>query len=224
MWYASRGAATLAATLALYAIWFVARHAPRSICVLIVALAVAPFVLIAAPDLLAGGQRSALSRYLTPSLIAAQLAVAYLLSAMIGSCGRTRISGMVLAGLLLSGGAVSDLIISQTTTWRNKGSQQFIEMAGTINAAPAAPVLVDASLSRGHVIALSRYLHPQVRIEFACGEGDSAGSATAASDGPPLWLVGFESSQQRRGFESPGGSSRLVCDMFPPLWRLERSS
>jgi uncharacterized membrane protein len=220
LWYASRGAAALGAALALWALWFVSRRAPRAVAALILALAIVPFVAIAGPDVLLGGQRSAVSRYLTPSLIGAQLAVAYSLAAQIRSPRwSARVAGIALASAIIIAGIASDLIILQTDTWRNKGGQRFIEMAEIVNRADAAPfILADATVARGHVISLCRYLRPDVRIEFLA----PARPLPASEPVSAVFLFG-PAPDYRRTLESSGFSLERAIDMYPPLWGVVRS-
>jgi uncharacterized membrane protein len=62
----------------IYALYFLCRRTPERISWFIVLLVGIPFLALALPDLIVGGQRSLRVRYLFPSFLGIQLAIAYL--------------------------------------------------------------------------------------------------------------------------------------------------
>ncbi|NEP56542.1 MAG: hypothetical protein F6K31_05895 [Symploca sp. SIO2G7] len=61
-----------------YAIYFLYRHTPQQVWLLILTMILANILPLILPDLIFGGQRSASTRYFIPALLGIQLAVAYL--------------------------------------------------------------------------------------------------------------------------------------------------
>ncbi|NER21806.1 MAG: hypothetical protein F6J96_14140 [Symploca sp. SIO1C2] len=61
-----------------YAIYFLFRHTPQQVWLLILTMILANILPLIVPDLIFGGQRSASTRYFIPGLLGIQLAVAYL--------------------------------------------------------------------------------------------------------------------------------------------------
>lgn len=98
------------------------RHTPRQTWLLVGLLLVVPFAVLAIPDVLFGGSRSRITRYVLPSLAFAQVAVSYLVT----SCWHRSAKRMVrwgaqgLAVLLLTVGILSCAISLQAEMWWNK--------------------------------------------------------------------------------------------------------
>jgi uncharacterized membrane protein len=124
-----------------------------------------PFLILVLPDLLIGGKRSAVSRYLISCYPGVQLAVAYLLAVKIQH-GRRIWRGIM---LLLMGGAIASCSVSAfSDTWWNKDLSYFnSEIVRRINATPS-PVVIseigDDFTNTGDLISMSYLFHKDVKL------------------------------------------------------------
>jgi uncharacterized membrane protein len=116
-------------------------------------------------DLILGGQRSVVFRYLIPSYLGVQLAVAYLLSAQITSASKVwqqKLWQLIFA-VLLSVGALSCVAISQAEVWWTKyQSSHYPQITQIINQAER-PLLIGGHT---HVLALIHELDPRTRLQL----------------------------------------------------------
>ncbi|MBD0264676.1 MAG: glycosyltransferase family 39 protein, partial [Tolypothrix sp. Co-bin9] len=101
-----------------YSIYFLCRNASKPIVVFILALIGVTLLALVLPDLILGGRRSSVSRYLIPSYLGIHLAVAYLFSAKLANPSFSRQKIWQFGFLLLIiGGIVSCGVSSQAETW-----------------------------------------------------------------------------------------------------------
>jgi uncharacterized membrane protein len=151
-----------------YAIYFLCRHTPTRVWLLILLLIATTALFLAVPDILKGGRRSGNPRYLVPCYVGIQLAVAYLLSMKISSnldnFPKQRFWKLVIVGLF-SLGIVSAGISSQADMWWNKGSGWLrgeLAVAKTINQASKPLIVSDANIA--YMMPLSYRLEPKVKL------------------------------------------------------------
>jgi uncharacterized membrane protein len=149
---------------ALYAVY---RHTSRSTSLFIFSSILIPFLPLVIPDLVLGGRRSAVSRYLISCFPAVQLAVAYLFAKRL-AVGKTfwaAILGLTLVGSILSCG-----ISAAADTWWSKGhSYGNAGVIQLINAeADRSPVVIsdrgDDHTNTGDLLGLSYGLNPNVYL------------------------------------------------------------
>ncbi|MFE1746212.1 glycosyltransferase family 39 protein [Coleofasciculus sp. H7-2] len=152
-----------------YAIYFLCRNTPKQIWLFILTLIGVPALSLMLPDLVFGGLRSASSRYLIPSFLGIQLAVAYLLAAQLSSKSFSRRKiWQAMMTLLIVSGVVSCAVSSQAETWWSKViSYSNPKVARIINQAER-PLLVSNSfgINPGNVFSLSYILDPKVRFQL----------------------------------------------------------
>jgi uncharacterized membrane protein len=129
------------------AIYAVCRQTPRSTWLFILITIFVPFLLLALPDMLVGGKRSTVSRYLISCFPGLQLAVAYLLANKI-VVGQWLWRGVTV--LLISGSIVSCTVSAFSDTWWDKDlSYSNAEVARLINAdMKRTNGTLDANMSR----------------------------------------------------------------------------
>lgn len=149
-----------------YAIYFLCRNTPKRVSLFILTLIGVTALALVVPDLISGGKRSSVTRYLIPCYLGMQLAVAYLFTNKITSIfqgvwqQKLWRLGMI---LLLSGGILSCVISSQAEFWWNKyTSANHTQVAAIINQADQ-PLLLTKSLE---VISLSYLLDPKVKFSW----------------------------------------------------------
>lgn len=146
------------------AIYTVCRQASRANWLFILTSIFVPFLMLALPDLLLGGKRSAVSRYLISCYPGVQLAVAYLLATKL--LANVRWWGVLT--LLLTGSVASCTVSAFSDTWWNKDlSYSNAEVARRINATSCPIVISDIGddfTNTGDLISLSYLLHDDVRL------------------------------------------------------------
>ena len=152
-----------------YSIYFVCRHTSKPVYGFILTLIVFTSLPLMLGDLILGGHRlSGYARYLIPTYLGLQLAVAYLLTAKITSTSvntwQQKFWKLVAIGVF-SAGILSCTLSSQAETWWNKGLDQgkyAIPIAHIVNQADSPLLITEREL--GEVIPLSRLLDPEVHI------------------------------------------------------------
>ncbi|WP_377477070.1 MAG: glycosyltransferase family 39 protein [Microcoleus anatoxicus] len=154
-----------------YAMFFLCRHTPKRVWLLILLTIATTALFLAVPDILKGGRRSANPRYLVPCYVGIQLAVAYLLSIKIsGNLDGNKHQNVwkFIMVALFSAGIISAGIISQADIWWNKGSGWLlteIEVAKAINQATKPLIISDANIA--YIMPLSYQLEPKVKLLIA---------------------------------------------------------
>jgi len=153
-----------------YAIYFLCRQTPERVWIFVLALIGVQVLALMLPDLILRRWRlSGETRYLIPSYLGIQLAVAYLLSTKITSNSVNIWSQKLwqfVTILVISAGVVSSTIIFQADYWWNKGNSKYAtEIASIINKAPQPIVISDARFPNS-LIALSYLLQRKVRFQL----------------------------------------------------------
>ncbi|MEG3924700.1 glycosyltransferase family 39 protein [Microcoleus sp. D3_18a_C4] len=152
-----------------YSIYFVCRHTSKPVYGFILTLIVFTSLPLMLGDLILGGRRlSGYARYLLPTYLGLQLAVAYLLTAKITSTSvntwQQKFWKLVAIGVF-SAGVLSCTLSAQAETWWNKGLDQgkfAIPIAHILNQADSPLLITDSTF--GEVIPLSRLLDRKVDI------------------------------------------------------------
>jgi uncharacterized membrane protein len=145
------------------------RYPRREVWLLAVVLLTLPLVILAAPDLMWGGQRSMQPRFLFPGYIGMMLAMVHLLTPWLESENRRDfIAGNAMAVLMLTFGLVSCAIFWHSTTWWNKGHDwaDRRQAADVINASPH-PLVLSGPVTGpqlGETLGLAHLLKPHVRF------------------------------------------------------------
>lgn len=146
-------------------IYQVCCRTPKATWLFIITTIFVPFLLLVLPDLLLGGKRSAVSRYLISCYPGIQLAVAYLLGTQILQ-GHKLWRGIL---VLLSAGAIASCTVSSySDTWWNKDlSYHNAEVARYVNASSSPKVISeigDDFTNTGDLISLSYLLKEDVSL------------------------------------------------------------
>ncbi len=214
--YGSLGCALstgVALLLLLAALAALLRWAPRPALLLLLLLLLLPVALLLVPDLLLGGIRSLSARYLSPSLLAVLLALAFLL-------GTERLDRRLRAGL---GALVFGLCVASSL---NNAGKQVVWTKGISVSLPQAAAAVNSSHNPlvvghwehhhpGNLLALCGLLQPGASVQLLPSEGeyrlpDHDGDIFLFS--PPGW--------RREALGLP--ATLLVEDLHLQLWRLPR--
>ncbi|MBE9051178.1 glycosyltransferase family 39 protein [Nostocales cyanobacterium LEGE 11386] len=153
--------------LVAYAIYFLCRTTHYKVWLFIVALIVVPALPLILPDLIFGGIRSLSERYLLPSYLGIQIAVAYLLATQIynGKSSRRQIWRKIMMFLVICG-LVSSTVSSQADTWWSKViSYGNPQVAKIINQTDKPLLMSDAfGINYGNIFSLSYLMQPKVRF------------------------------------------------------------
>jgi uncharacterized membrane protein len=154
--------------IALYQTW---RQTPRSTWLLIFTTLLVPFLLLAVPDLVLGGKRSAISRYLIPCFPAVQLAVAFWLSGLASSAAdrifnrahRPLLRQVALVMIAVASIVSCGISANADTAWNRNPSHTNPWAARMIKAEPNPIIISDqgnAFTNMGELISLSYLLPP----------------------------------------------------------------
>jgi len=148
-----------------WALYTVCRRTPPITWLFILTSVLIPFLLLALPDVIQGGKRSAVTRYLISCFPGIQLAVGYWL--MVGLRSGQRIWQGILA-LVLAGSIASCTVSAAADTWWSKDlSYSNGKIARYINSLPA-PVVIsnlgDDYTNTGDLLAMSDRLEPKVKL------------------------------------------------------------
>lgn len=147
---------TATAIFVIYAFYFLYKNSPHKEWIFVFALTATTVLTLMAADFFLGGRRAALSRYLYPSMLGIQLAVAYCL----GMKFKTSLAWRVMVIAVLSCGVISSAANAQSQTWR--GHPDFsIQSAQIINQAERPLVISDNDIVFG-LMPLNTRLSPQV--------------------------------------------------------------
>jgi uncharacterized membrane protein len=146
-----------------YQLW---RSTPGRTWLFVLTSVLVPFLLLVLPDLVLGGKRSAVSRYLISCYPGIQLAVAYAVARGLASGRRWWRGGVA---IVLAASVFSCTTSALADTWWNKDlSYENANVIRLVNATGANPVLVsdigDDFTNTGDLISLSYGLKETVRL------------------------------------------------------------
>ena len=124
--------ALITSVLTIYAVYFVVRNSPKETWLFILILSTVPFLFLALPDLIIGGSRSTIARYLIPSFIGIELCIAYLFSTQISFTPKQK-AWRVGFAILMSTGLISCIIGSSMEYSFAKDGPTVLEVSALIN-------------------------------------------------------------------------------------------
>jgi uncharacterized membrane protein len=216
---------SLMVALTIYALYVLWRTTETRIWLFVVLLVAVPFLALALPDVLLGGSRTLRIRYLIPSYIGLQLALAYWFgtqAVQVRTWGQKACRVGLVA--LLTAAIIGCTVSAQADVWWNKGnsrSSYYIPVAALINRTKAPLVIADRNPSE--LLAFSRRLAPHVRLQIT----QQPSTLTVADGFSPVFLLN-PSDKLRRAFQSRGYQLKLVYrDRYAPrgedqrLWRVK---
>lgn len=152
--------------LLLYAFYVLCRKAPLRISLFVMTLTLVPFLGLLLPDLLLGGTRSTVPRYLVPLYLGLNLLLTFLLTRELLptiATLRRQTFWRAVTVMLLSAGIMSCVLITQSDRWWSKMvSNNNREVAQLVNRAERPLIISDAS--SGDLFSLSHYLDPKVKL------------------------------------------------------------
>jgi uncharacterized membrane protein len=168
---------SIAFVLILYSLYFVYRKAPKQTWLFIFILIGVNALALTLPDLILGGRRSSVGRYLIPCYLGLQLAISYLFAKKVRyqqsdkvflSNFSTQTLWQVVLVAVIYCGLVSNVFIAQADTWWiKKYSHNHPQAARIINRSPH-PLLVssDYNFNVGEILAFSYLLDPKTKLQL----------------------------------------------------------
>ncbi|MBD1933928.1 MULTISPECIES: glycosyltransferase family 39 protein [Cyanophyceae] len=152
-------------SLAIYSLYFVCRQTQIRVWLFIFTLIGVTGLTLILPDLIFGGQRSAIARYLTPCYLGIQLAVAYLLATKIFSGSQQQLWKGITTGLFLAGVvSCASMPITETSWHKATNSPQLAPIINKANK----PLLISTNRSYNisEILSYSYLLEPKVKLQL----------------------------------------------------------
>jgi len=154
----------LVLVLVIYSIYFLLKNAPRQVTIFILTLMFVSPICLIIPDLISGGQRSTIPRYLIPAYLGIQLSVAYLLGTKLTNL-TNKIEHkfwQIVTVTLISLGIISCGISSQAGTWWHKYSSYYDAQVARIINQTTQPLVISNHSAR--LATLGYMLRPDVKV------------------------------------------------------------
>jgi uncharacterized membrane protein len=153
--------------LIIYSIYFLVRSAPKQPQIFILLLIGVTAFGLGLPDLIAGGQRATVGRYITAVYLGIQIAIAYCLATKITevkSSWQSRKIWQIITVAVISLGVICSVLYLQANTWWNKYSSYYnCQVAQIINQSPN-PLVIGNTERISRVTSLSYCLKPETKI------------------------------------------------------------
>ena len=153
-----------------YSFYFLVRETSPNVYLFIFIQLGISFLSLALPDLILGGLRSTVPRYLVPCFLWILLAVAYLFCQKI-VCTRSLFLQKLwqfLLIFLLSAGVVSCIVYSQVDVWWNKKPSDTHVQAATLINQTRRPLIITSyyQSNLGELLSMSYLLNPKVKLQL----------------------------------------------------------
>jgi uncharacterized membrane protein len=151
-----------------YALYFLCRQTSMRVWLFVLTLSGVTALALVLPDLIVGGGRSKILRYLIPFYLGIQLAVAYLLTVKTSGLTtniRQQQIWKVITFILLSAGVISCSISASAEVWWHKSDTQDVrEIAQSVNQCDRPLIISDAFVS--NALSLSHNLNDRVSFQL----------------------------------------------------------
>ncbi len=153
------------AGLVAYALYFLYRTTEKAVWLFLLTAIAVPFLVLMLKDLLSAGGSSLVGRYLVPSWLGVQIAVAHLFSSSIDPPTPSRRPWeKVFFFVVLSLGVLSCLMMTRSELWWNKAEANLDrQLANQIINPAKSPLLVSDAYS-AFLLSMSHSLNPHVRF------------------------------------------------------------
>lgn len=165
-----------------YAVYFLCSETSKQVWLFVLAVMAVTALAVVLPDVILGGIRSTKARYLFPTYLGMQIAVAYLLATKISALevpSWKRQVWKVLTVVLLTGGVLSNAVSCQAETWWTKEwGRENPAIARSIDRAPQPLVVSEISeVSLGNILSMSHLLEPKVRLQLVLLDSEARSRA-----------------------------------------------
>ncbi|MBE9125740.1 glycosyltransferase family 39 protein [Coleofasciculus sp. LEGE 07092] len=155
--------------LSAYAVHFLYRYSPKHVRLFVLTSIGATALALILPDLIIGGRRSTFARYLIPSYLGIQLAVAYLFSTKVTIIPlKTTFQKLWQSFfvLVLSAGILSCVISARSETWWNKSINESVPQVARLINQSKKPLLISDNSEVSAILPLIYVLDNKVKIMF----------------------------------------------------------
>ncbi|WP_062288053.1 hypothetical protein [Nostoc piscinale] len=152
-----------------YGFYYLYRSMPKTTWLFIFTLTLTTAIALIIPDIIFGGRRSGVARYLIPTFLGIQLTVAHLLASKLVSIQSIKLQNIwrLITIFLISCGVISCVIISSAEIWWNKGTANNLrlnQVAAVINKT-SRPILVsDAKFP--YILGLTHIVNADVNFQL----------------------------------------------------------
>lgn len=206
-----------------YAVYVLWQTAPNKIRWFILTLIGGTALALGLPDLLFGGQRLTVTRYLIPCFVGLQLAVVWLLNRYLMTRQQWKVwlATAVLTGLI-GLGVISCGVYAQVNTWWNKVlNTNYHQVAEQMNQSDRPLIVVDGfGHNSASMIALSYLLKPETQLLLLPAVGDTFPLQQLPPGGQTIFLVNLpESFRQQFEAQFHTGLSLTFEDPWNQIWR-----
>ncbi|HAZ49136.1 MAG TPA: hypothetical protein DDW76_14220 [Cyanobacteria bacterium UBA11369] len=152
-----------------YSIYFLVWRNTQKIWLSLLSMILVNLLPLILPDLIFGGQRSIVIRYLTPMVLGIQLAVAHLIATQIfGTISWSRKIGKAITILLMTGGIVSCAVSSQANNWNVKKNHHDATQIAQIINQTQRPLLMSTNneVNIGEILSIGYLLNPKTKFQL----------------------------------------------------------
>ena len=210
-----------------YAVYRLCRNAPKRIWWFLLTFIGSTALALGVPDLLQGGQRFTVTRYLFPCFMGLQFAVVYLLAIDLASRQRWRVRFATLAfSVLMLLGMLSCSVYTQSNTWWNKVlNSHYHQVAAIVNERDRPLIITDAfSYNPASTISLSYLLKPTVQLLLLPAVGHSFPMTNLPTDVDTIFLFNLP-PVFRQQFEAKYHQQTVSVfeDPWNNLWEMKRA-
>ena len=178
--------------LVAYAIYYLCRYSHKRTWLFVMLLIGVTFLTMILPDLIFGGQRSTISRYLIPSYLGIELAVVYLFGTKITSISipvKFQNVWRIITIVLITLGILSCAVSSSAQVWWLKSKNvHALSVAQFVSQATKPIIISDADAA--NVLSLSYLLEPKVQLKIqsscytSCRQNSPQAAATKLTNIP----------------------------------------
>lgn len=199
--------------LEVYALYFLVKKAPKSGWLFMVALVLGTSLPLIVPDLLSGGQRSTVTRYLLPFFLCLQIAVAYLIACLLSTAERSQQAiAIALSTILAIAGIASGTAHLQANTWWNKVmSYHHPAIAQRLNTSDNPILITDGyGYNPANLVSLSYLLNESVTLLPLQEVGITLEIPAMSDLSRPIFLLNLPDYFQKAFIEEYGGQFEPV--------------
>ncbi|MBD2328645.1 glycosyltransferase family 39 protein [Alkalinema sp. FACHB-956] len=216
-------------SLQLYSLFDLYRTSSKAVWGFVVTLIAGTILLLGLPDLLLGGQRVTVNRYLIPCFVGIQLAVAYCCTHLLLKTWAVSLQwkrGLVIAGCigLMAAGVGSCGVYSQANTWWNKVvNSNYAQIAEILNRSDRPLVVTDGDIyNPASMVSLSYLLNPTIHFWLLPKVSDTFPDRGVPEGFQSLFMMNL-SEQFRHRFEAtyPWQGHLVFQDEWNQVWQLK---
>jgi uncharacterized membrane protein len=207
-----------------YALYVLCRTAPQRVWWFVLTLVGTTALVLGVPDLLHGGQRFTVTRYLIPCIVGLQLAVVYLLTTYLTAPLRSWKFRFATATftILIVLGIASCSVYTQANTWWNKVlNSNYHQVAELMNRSDRPLIIADAfGYNPASLVSLSYLLNPDTQLLLLPPVGNSFPVKTLPGNPQTIFLFNLpEGFRQQFEAKYQRPLMQVFQDPWNDIWR-----